>query len=86
MRPRDAENAPSEEACWKMVEEGVYIDANATLEAAMPMFDKSAVVFLPVLAIRGEGQAPDLRGALFHMDALKAYNKALAATAKEEHS
>lgn len=86
MRPPDAPNAPSEDACWKMVEEGVYLDVNATLEAAMPMFEKSGVVFLPVVAIRGEGQSPELRGALFHMDALKAYNKALAATAEEEHS
>jgi CIC family chloride channel protein len=27
-----------------------------------------------------------LMGALFHVDALKAYNRALAATAAEEHS
>ena len=29
---------------------------------------------------------PVLQGALFHVDALKAYNRALAATAEEEHS
>ncbi|TNF22072.1 MAG: chloride channel protein [Rhodobacteraceae bacterium] len=86
MRPLGAPNTPTQEACWAMVEEGVYLDANATLEAAMPMFEKSGVVFLPVVAILGEGQTPELRGALFHMDALKAYNTALAATVEEEHS
>ena len=33
----------------------------------------------------GDGP-PALEGALFHVDALKAYNRALAATAAEEHS
>ncbi|MDO6731407.1 chloride channel protein [Marinovum sp. 2_MG-2023] len=86
MRPWDAETAASEDACWKLVEEGVYLNANATLETAMPMFDTSGLTFVPVVALRGEGQPPELRGALFHVDALKAYNRALAATAEEEHS
>lgn len=86
MRPWDAETAASEDTCWKLVEEGVYLNANATLETAMPMFDTSGLTFVPVVALRGEGQPPELRGALFHVDALKAYNRALAATAEEEHS
>ena len=32
------------------------------------------------------GGAPELLGALYQVDALKAYNRALAATAAEEHS
>lgn len=86
MRPMEHAKAPSEAACWEMVESGAYLDANATLETALPMFETSGVTFLPVVAIRGEGQPPQLRGALFHVDALKAYNRALAATAEEEHS
>ena len=69
-----------------MISDGIYVDGNATLEAAMPIFDKSAVAFIPVVTLGGEGQPPELWGALFHVDALKAYNRALAATAAEEHS
>lgn len=86
MRPPDHPRGASEEACWQMIEDGVYIAMNATLEAAMPMFDRSAVPFLPVVVLRGEEQPPELKGALFHVDALKAYNRALAAVSEEEHS
>lgn len=75
-----------EERCWEMIGEGIYVDGNATLEAAMPIFDKSSVTFIPVVTLTGEGQAPKLWGALYHVDALKAYNRALADTAAEEHS
>ena len=44
------------------------------------------MAFLPVIKRDAETQAPVLQGALFHVDALKAYNRALAATAAEEHS
>lgn len=75
-----------EDACWEMIGEGIYVDGNATLEAAMPIFDKSGVTFIPVVTLTGADQAPELLGALHHVDALKAYNRALAATAEEEHS
>ena len=86
MRPPDHPRGASEEACWQMIEDGVYIGMNATLEAAMPLFDRSAVPFIPVVLLRGEGEPPELQGALFHVDALKAYNRALAAVSAEEHS
>ena len=50
------------------------------------VFEQAGVAFIPVVSLKGGGVAPDLRGALFHVDALKAYNRALAATAAEEHS
>lgn len=83
---RKKEDGIDEEGCWEMITDGVYIDGNATLEAAMPIFDKSGVRFIPVVTLGGEDQAPELWGALHHVDALKAYNRALAATAAEEHS
>jgi CIC family chloride channel protein len=86
MRGVDHEQAAEAEACWDMIRDGVYVDANATLEAAMAIFDRSAIAFIPVVSLGGEDSPPDLRGALFHVDALKAYNRALAATAAEEHS
>ena len=86
MREKDDPRAASEDACWEMIADGVYVDGNATLEAAMPIFDKAGVLFIPVVTLTGEDQAPELWGALHQVDALRAYNRALAATAAEEHS
>lgn len=86
MRVMDHPRAAREDRCWTLIEEGVYIDGNATLETAMPIFERTGVPFIPVVALRGEGQPPELCGALFHMDALKTYNRALAAVSEEEHS
>ncbi|WP_245910932.1 chloride channel protein [Pelagimonas varians] len=83
-RPMD-ENAADEQACFDLMEQGLYVPAEATLETALPMLDRSDLTFLPVV-IKEEGKPPVLQGALFHVDALKAYNQALAATAEEEHS
>ncbi|MFP7673740.1 chloride channel protein [Marivita sp. S0852] len=86
MRKPTAENAADEAACHAMIEQGLYLQAQATLETALPLFDKSGVAFLPVVRLDGPDRTPVLQGALFHVDALKAYNRALAATAAEEHS
>lgn len=86
MRPAGERRAAPEEACWDLVREGVYIDGNATLEQAMPMFDQGNHRFIPVVTLGGEDSPPELWGALFQVDALKAMNKALSATAAEEHS
>lgn len=86
MRKADDPRAADEDACWEMIGDGIYVDGNATLEAAMPIFDRASVPFVPVVTLSGEDSPPELWGALFHVDALKAYNRALAATAAEEHS
>ena len=83
-KPEDADAAP-EDAIWQAIEEGAWIDPNATLETALPLFDKTPRPFLPVVTVGAEGEAPQIHGALFHVDALRAYNRALAATAEEEH-
>ncbi|WP_187428733.1 H(+)/Cl(-) exchange transporter ClcA [Roseobacter fucihabitans] len=85
MRAMNDPRAASEEDCWEMIGEGVYIDTNATLEAAMPIFE-TGVRFIPVVTLSADAAPPELQGALFHVDALKVYNRALAATAAEEHS
>jgi CIC family chloride channel protein len=85
VRRRGDPRAADEAACSQMIADGIYIKPGATLEAAMPLFDQG-YGFIPVVAHpRGMGP-PHLIGALFHVDALKMYNKALAATAAEEHS
>ncbi|MGJ8595421.1 chloride channel protein [Sulfitobacter sp.] len=86
MRTADHPRAADEAQCWDMIGEGLYIDGAATLETAIPIFEKSGVPFLPVVTLTADAAPPELLGALFHVDALRAYNRALAATAAEEHS
>ena len=83
--PDDARAAP-DDAIWAAIEAGHWIERNATLETAMPLFEESNQQFLPVVTMGAEGEAPQIHGALFQVDALRAYNCALAATAAEEHS
>lgn len=83
-RPGD-ERAADDAQCWDLINEGTYIDATATLESAMPIFENSGARFIPVVTLSADTK-PELLGALFQVDALKAYNRALAATAAEEHS
>ncbi|WP_406645220.1 chloride channel protein [Aliisedimentitalea scapharcae] len=86
MRPMGDPRGPDAETCARMIDEGLFVRASATLEAAMPIFDRADVAFLPVVTRPDEDTEPELLGALYHVDALKAYNRALAATAAEEHS
>jgi CIC family chloride channel protein len=86
MRKVGDPDMPDETICYEMIDDGIFVDASATLEAALPLFDRAGAPFLPVIT-RIEGQdEPQLWGALFHVDALKTYTRALAATAAEEHS
>tara|TARA_R110002049_G_scaffold130136_11_gene288309 strand:- start:3139 stop:3918 length:780 start_codon:yes stop_codon:yes gene_type:complete len=86
MRKVDAKRAAPEDECWELMKEGVYIDGNATLEQAMPMFEQGGHRFIPVVTLGDDASPPELWGALFQVDALRAMNNALAETAKEEHS
>jgi CIC family chloride channel protein len=86
MRPVGSENGASDDDCWELIEQGVYLDGNSTLEVAMPMFENAGLDYIPVVTLGGEDEPPHLWGALYQVDALKTYNQALAETAKEEHS
>jgi CIC family chloride channel protein len=86
MRPMGHENAAPEDRLLTLVEQGIYTDTNATLERALPIFERTGLDYVPVVQLAPGDGPPALEGALFHVDALKAYNRALAATAAEEHS
>ncbi|GAA5067292.1 chloride channel protein [Roseibacterium beibuensis] len=86
MRPMDHENSAPQEKLLTLVEQGIYTDTNATLERALPIFENTGLDYVPVVQLAPGDGPPALEGALFHVDALKAYNRALAATAAEEHS
>ncbi len=86
MRGIDSPRAASEEACHAMMEQGIIIFPDTTLEEAMPMFEEWGHRFIPVVVAGTEGGEAELLGALFHVDALNAFSRALAETAAEEHS
>lgn len=71
---------------WKLIEQGRYVDASATLETAMPLFEQGAHKRIPVVNLGFEGDQTELVGALYYVDALKVHNNALSETSREEHS
>ncbi|MEM9247984.1 MAG: chloride channel protein [Pseudomonadota bacterium] len=85
MRGRDSPRAASQAACASLIEQGIWLEPEDTLEVALPLFEREGHTFLPVLS-RPKAGEPELLGAVFYVDALSAYNRALAATAREEHS
>jgi len=84
MRPLGDPRCASREECEALLGQGLSLDMGASLEAALPIFDRAEVAFLPVVSIH-EGKE-QLCGAIYHVDALKAFNRALVAIAAEEHS
>ena len=52
----------------------------------MPLFERAGAEYVPVVQSDGKDGAPVLCGAIYQVDALKAYSRAMAATAAEEHS
>ena len=86
MRPLGSARAAPEEACRKMMEEGVVLGENQTLETALRLFERTGADFVPITQRATAEGPPEMLGAVFQTDALKAYAKALADTAAEEHS
>ena len=85
MRGLEDPRSAKREECDVLLAEGLWIDAGATLEAALPIFETADLTFLPVVTSSEDGSDLQIVGTLFHVDALRAYNKALVATAAEEH-
>ncbi|WP_109313098.1 chloride channel protein [Ruegeria sp. AU67] len=85
MRPLGDSRSITKQQAVELIEQGLCVQASATLEAAMPYFDRDDIPCIPVVIVEEDGSENPV-GALYHVDALKAYNRALAATAAEEHS
>ncbi|MEO1551795.1 MAG: chloride channel protein, partial [Pseudomonadota bacterium] len=85
MHPQGGDRSVSETTAFELMEQGAVLTRADTLEQALPLFEQLGSAFLPVIAREDDG-SETLLGALYHIDALKAYNRALAALAKEEHS
>ncbi|MEL6979715.1 MAG: chloride channel protein [Pseudomonadota bacterium] len=92
MRARGAEDGASDTRAWELVRQGAFLTMDDTLDTAFPKFANGKLPFLPVIeapgAVHGaeETAGPQLVGALFYVDALKAYNRALVEMHAEEHT
>lgn len=86
MRPVTDCTQLDQKAIWDMVSKGHGIRAGATLGDALPQFEGQKCEWLPVIEVNETDGPPNVIGVLFLVDSLKAYNRALAATAREEHS
>ena len=81
-----APDGPSLDQCREMAAAGQCLDSGASLETAINMFEETGLDFLPVVARGGSDGAPEPVGVLRHVDALKAYNRALVEVSEEEHA
>lgn len=86
MRRADAPDGAILEDCEALIQQGIYVDTTATLDRVMPMFEQQGLRFVPVVTRENKNAPFVVRGALFHVDALRAFNRALAAVSAEEHS
>jgi CIC family chloride channel protein len=85
MKSPDHPKAPSTERISRAVGDAAFVEPGDTLERAMPLFERSNSDFLAVIRL-GEDGRPDVLGVVLYVDALRVFNRALAATAAEEHS
>lgn len=86
MRSRGADDCASDTGCWELHAQGVSLRRSDTLERALPIFERVKRPFLPVVVAAKTGGDPELVGALFHTDALRAYARCLEDELREEHS
>jgi len=86
MRPLGAEDGASETRLFELVEQGLSLTPDATLDRAFAQFDNGKIEIIPIVEAIKEDAHPELLGALFYIDALRAYNRALAEIAQEEHA
>ncbi|MEM1131221.1 MAG: chloride channel protein, partial [Pseudomonadota bacterium] len=87
MRPRGAENCAPDSGCHELVGQGVYLKRDDGLDRALPMLDRLKSNYIPVVEkAPAENETAELLGALYHVDALRAYNHALEEELREEHA
>ncbi|MFG6079493.1 chloride channel protein [Paracoccus litorisediminis] len=83
MRSLGGKETPSPDLLRNMAAAGQAMSDQMTLGQALRQFDASGAAFCPV--VRGEGPDPEILGAVYHVDALRALNAALGAVAAEQH-
>lgn len=90
-RDLDSQHAPAEDLVRKLAKDGQALTEATPLDEALREFDRLGAAFLPVIRppeISDDENAPadpEIIGVVYHIDALRALNQALADTAAEEH-
>lgn len=85
MRPADAPDAAPLYECEALAGAGLFLRRTDSLARALPLFEADKPTFIPVVELPSEGKLKVI-GALFHLDALTAFNRLLVETWREEHS
>ncbi|MEM7506282.1 MAG: chloride channel protein [Pseudomonadota bacterium] len=82
---RTGDRRMTDERCEALHDKGLWLASNATLDTALPMFDQTQDVFIPIMSAPPGREGAEVIGALFRGDAFKAYSRALEDELKEEH-
>lgn len=84
---RDVPDNIDQDRIDEVIKSGCWVQANATLEDAMALFERCDEDFIAVTSnpVNSDEDVVCL-GLLFEIDALRAFNQALVETAREEHS
>ncbi|WP_188716251.1 chloride channel protein [Paracoccus acridae] len=85
VRLLEADDAPAEDLVRALAEKAPILSPTTTLAEALPLFERSGVAFLPVMASDGPDAPSRLIGSVHHVDVLRTLNRALEETAAEEH-
>lgn len=85
MRKPGAKGALDTEALEALAAQGHALDVDASLKTALRLFERTGTAHLAVTRPDPDG-AVVVIGSLSHVDALRAFARALAATSAEEHS
>lgn len=87
MRSLGQPGCPDSESCASLIAEGMWLLENAPLATALAMFENTGgeTGYIPVVTV-DPAKGGTVCGALFHVDALAEYNRALTTRSAEEHS
>ena len=86
IRPLDSEAAPATDLVRNIAALGQMLQQGTTLEKALQEFDRTKAAFLPVMSQPDPDTETQIIGVVYHIDALRTLNQALAETAAEEHA
>nr|WP_232962757.1 chloride channel protein [Paracoccus tegillarcae] len=93
MRPVTEDEGPSSDLVRNLAIKGNALDEGMRLDQALAEFERIGAAFLPVIRPSEEpvddseaAPDPEIIGIVYHVDALRALNQALAEAAAEEHS
>jgi CIC family chloride channel protein len=86
IRALDSDAAPATDLVRNIAASGQTLQQGTTLEKALQEFDRTKAAFLPVMSQPDPDTEPQIIGVVYHIDALRTLNQALAETAAEEHA